>query len=136
MEKLLNWISLLLGFIGGFFAKIFGGYDILLTTIVLLAIIDYLSGVLKAIYNKKVSSSIGFKGIVKKIMMFTVIALACIIQKLLADSIPLREITISFFIANEGISLLENAAAIIPIPDRLKEVLLQLRDKNVEKDTE
>ena len=132
MEKLLNWISLLFGFLGGCLAKVFGGYDVLLTTIILLSVIDYFSGVLKAVYNKQLSSSVGYKGIVKKIMMFVVIALACIIQKLLADSIPLREVTISFFIANEGISLLENAATIIPIPDRLKEVLLQLRDKKKE----
>lgn len=129
MEKLFNLLSIVLGVTGGFFASLFGGYDVLLTTILLLVIIDYFSGVLKAVYNKQLSSSVGYKGIVKKIMMFVVIALACVMQKLIGDSIPLREVTISFFIANEGISLLENAAAIIPIPARLKEVLLQLRDK-------
>lgn len=132
MEKLFNLLSILVGIIGGFFVSLFGGYDVLLTTILLLAIIDYFSGVLKAVYNKQLSSSVGYKGIVKKIMMFVVIALACVMQKLIGDSIPLREVTISFFIANEGISLLENAATIIPIPDRLKEVLLQLRDKKKE----
>lgn len=136
MEKLFNLLSILVGIIGGFLVSLFGGYDVLLMTIVLLSVIDYLSGVLKAVYNKQLSSSVGYKGIVKKIMMFVVIALACAIQKLIGDSIPLREVTISFFIANEGISLLENAAAIIPIPDKLKEVLLQLRDKNAEKDAE
>ena len=129
MEKLFNLLSIVLGVTGGFFASLFGGYDVLLTTILLLVIIDYFSGVLKAVYNKQLSSSVGYKGIVKKIMMFVVIALACVMQKLIGDSTPLREVTISFFIANEGISLLENAAAIIPIPARLKEVLLQLRDK-------
>ncbi len=134
MEKLFNLISIAVGIVGGFMAKIFGGYDILLATIVLLVILDYVSGILKAIYNKKLSSAVGYKGIIKKVMIFLVIALACAIQAAIADTIPLREVTIVFFVCNEGISLLENAAAIIPIPDRLKEVLLQLRDKDVEKD--
>lgn len=134
MEKLFNLISIAVGIVGGFMAKIFGGYDILLATIVLLVILDYVSGILKAIYNKKLSSAVGYKGIIKKVMIFLAIALACAIQAAIADTIPLREVTIVFFVCNEGISLLENAAAIIPIPDRLKEVLLQLRDKDVEKD--
>ena len=81
MEKLFNLLSILVGIIGGFFVSLFGGYDVLLTTILLLAIIDYFSGVLKAVYNKQLSSSVGYKGIVKKIMMFVVIALACVMQK-------------------------------------------------------
>ena len=132
MEKLLNWISIVIGIIGGFLAKIFGGYDVLLSTIILLVILDYISGILKAIYNKELSSSLGYKGIVKKVMLFLVIALACAIQNAIGDVIPLREVTLTFFICNEGISLLENATTIIPIPDRLKEVLLQLRDKKKE----
>ena len=128
-EKIFNWLSVAIGLIGGCLAKILGGYDMLLMTIVWLVILDYVTGILKAIYNKKLSSSIGYKGIVKKIMIFVVIALACAMQQMLGDTIPLREVTITFFIANEGISLLENAAEIVPIPERLKTILLQLRDK-------
>lgn len=128
-EKIFNWLSVTVGLIGGYLANLLGGYDVLLTTIVCLVIFDYVTGLLKAIYNKKLSSSIGYKGIIKKIMIFVVIALACVMQQMLGDNIPLREVTITFFIANEGISLLENAAEIVPIPDRLKTILLQLRDK-------
>lgn len=128
-EKIFNWLSVIVGLIGGYLAKILGGYDMLLMTIVGLVILDYITGILKAIYNKKLSSAIGYKGIIKKIMIFVVIALACAMQQMLGDTIPLREVTITFFIANEGISLLENAAEIVPIPERLKTILLQLRDK-------
>lgn len=128
-EKIFNWLSVAIGLIGGYLAKILGGYDMLLMTIVGLVILDYVTGILKAIYNKKISSSIGYKGIIKKIMIFVVIALACVMQQMLGDNIPLREVTITFFIANEGISLLENAAEIVPIPEKLKTILLQLRDK-------
>ena len=76
----------------------------------------------------------GFKGLLKKIVMFIVIAVAYSIQKLLNDAIALREIVIMFYICNEALSLLENAAMFIPIPDKLKDVLLQLRDKEVEDD--
>ena len=68
----------------------------------------------------------------KKIVMFIVIVVAYTIQKLLNDTIALREIVIMFYICNEALSLLENAAMFIPIPDKLKDVLLQLRDKEVE----
>lgn len=129
-EKVFNWLSVAIGLIGGYLAKILGGYDMLLMTIVWLVILDYVTGILKAIYNKKLSSSIGYKGIIKKIMIFVVIALACVMQQMLGDGIPLREVTITFFVANEAISLLENAAELIPIPEKLKTVLLQLRDNN------
>lgn len=104
----------------------------LLKTIVIMVILDYATGIIKAIYNKKLSSEIGFKGILKKIMIFIVIATAWTVQKLLGEAIALREIVIIFFIVNEALSLLENAAVLIPVPDKLKETLLQLRDKKEE----
>lgn len=77
--------------------------------------------------------AIGFKGIVKKIMVFVVIAVAYNVQRMTGDTIPLREIVIVFFICNEALSILENAAEFINIPQQLKDVLLQLRDKNAAK---
>ena len=74
----------------------------------------------------------GFKGLLKKIVMFIVIVVAYTIQKLLNDTIALRDRDYVFYICNEALSLLENAAMFIPIPDKLKDVLLQLRDKEVE----
>ena len=132
MEKLFNWISVIGGVIGGFLAYWLGGWDALLKTIVCLVIADYVTGCIKAIYNKQLSSEIGFKGLLKKIVMFIVIAVAYAIQVLMGGTVPLREVVIMFYIANEALSLLENAAEFIPVPDKLKEVLLQLRDKDSE----
>lgn len=128
MEKIFNWISIVLGIVGGYISHWLGGWDVLLRTIVFLAILDYITGVIKGIYLKKLSSETGFKGLLKKIVMFIVIAVAFVIQELIGETIPLREVVIMFYIANEGISLLENAAIFVPIPEKLKDVLLQLRD--------
>lgn len=132
MEKLFNWISIALGVAGGFLSYWLGGWDVLLKTIVFLAIVDYITGWIKGIYMKQLSSEIGFRGLLKKIVMFIVIAVSYVTQELIGGSIPLREVIIMFYIANEGLSLLENAAVFIPIPDKLKSVLLQLRDKDSE----
>lgn len=130
MEKLFNWISVVFGAAGGVLSYWLGGWDVLLKTIVFLAIADYITGWIKGIYTKQLSSEIGFKGLLKKIVMFIVIAVSFVIQGLIGGTIPLREVVIMFYIANEGLSLLENAAVFTPIPDRLKNVLLQLRDKD------
>lgn len=131
MERLFNWISIALGVIGGLLAKLFGGFDVLLYVLVALVVIDYITGLLKAIYLKQVSSNIGFKGLCKKVIIFLVVVVSNLIGVLMGDNLAIREVVIVFFIANEGISILENAAVVYPnIPSSLKDVLLQLRDKN------
>ena len=129
MDKYFNDISIVFGLVGGFICSFLGGLDMLLKSIVILVILDYITGLLKSIYNKKLSSNTGFRGLIKKIIIFIVIATAYVIQGVLESVIPLREITIVFFICNEAISLLENASEFVPIPSKLKEVLVQLRDK-------
>lgn len=130
MEKLFNCISIVFGIIGGFFSYWLGGWDVLLKTIVFLAVVDYITGLIKAVYLKQLSSEIGFKGLLKKIVMFIVIAVAFVIQMLIGGTVPLREVVIMFYIANEALSLLENAAIFVPIPEKLRDVLLQFRDKD------
>ena len=132
MDKYFNGISIVFGLVGGFVCNFLGGWDLLLKSIVILMVLDYVTGLLKSIYNKKLSSEVGFKGIIKKIIIFIVIATAYVIQGIMGDEIPLREIVILFFIANEGISLIENASEFIPIPEKLKEVLIQLRKEGDE----
>ena len=132
MDKLFNQISVIGGIVGGFLSYHLGGWDMLLKTIVILAVLDYLTGWIKGACEKRLSSEIGFKGLLKKIVLFIVIAVAYAIQRLIGDSVPLREVVITFYICNEALSLLENAAVFIPVPERLKEVLLQLRDKEKE----
>lgn len=130
MTKFFNLFSIITGAIGGFFVSLFGGFDLMIKTILLFAVLDYFTGIVKAIYKKELSSAIGFKGLVKKVMVFVVVAVAYNVQKLTGDVIPLREVVIVFFICNEALSILENAAEFINIPPQLRAVLLQLRDKN------
>lgn len=132
MDKIFNLISMVVGFVGGFFAYWLGGWDVLLKTIVFLAVVDYVTGILKAIYLKELSSEIGFMGLLKKIVMFIVVAVSFSIQELIGGTVPLREVVIVFYICNEGLSLIENAAVFIPIPSQLKDVLLQLREKDTD----
>ena len=132
MDKYFNDISIVFGLVGGFVCNFLGGWDMLLKSIVILMVLDYVTGLLKAIYNKELSSEIGFKGLIRKITIFIVIATAYVIQGIMGDEIPLREIVILFFIANEGISLIENASEFIPIPEKLKEILIQLRKESDE----
>lgn len=129
IEKMFNGVSIVGGIVGGFLCQWLGGWDVILKALIALVILDYVTGVLKAFYTKTLSSEIGFKGLIKKIVIFIVIATAVIVQTVVGDAIPLREVTIIFFLCNEGISLLENASEFVPIPDKLKDTLIQLRDK-------
>ena len=129
IEKMFNGVSIVGGIVGGFLCQWLGGWDVILKALIALVILDYVTGVLKAIYTKTLSSEIGFRGLIRKIVIFVVIATAVIVQMVIGDAIPLREVTIIFFVCNEGISLLENASEFIPIPDSLKNTLIQLRDK-------
>lgn len=130
MEKIFNWASIVLGTLGGIAAAMFGKWDVMLYTLVALVCMDYVTGVIKACYLSRLSSEIGYKGILKKIMIMCVVALSHVLEQVIGEAIGLREIVITFFIANEGISILENAAVLLPnMPKRIKDVLLQLRDK-------
>ena len=121
-------MSLAIGLVGGGLAYVLGGWYILLWTLTAFVVLDYVTGLIRAAKMKELSSEIGFWGLVRKIMIFVLVIVANLLQQLINESIPLREIVIMFFISNEGISLLENASIFIDVPDRLKDVLLQLRD--------
>ena len=120
---------------GGAIAALFGGFDGLMTTLVVFTAIDYATGVCKAIVQKRLSSEIGYKGIIRKAVMFFIIIMAHLIDAyLLSLSVGggeiVRDAVVCFFLANEGISILENAALIgLPVPKTLKQILLQLRAK-------
>lgn len=88
-------------------------------------VLDYLTGVIKAVYTKNVSSEVGFKGLLKKITILIIVALSNVLQQITGDNVTIREIVIMFYIANEGISVLENVAVIYPrMPQKLKDILL------------
>lgn len=131
MDKIFNWTSTVIGIVGGFFAAIFGQWDSILWALLVIMVLDYLTGVIKAVYTKNVSSEVGFKGLLKKITILIIVALSNVLQQITGDNVAIREIVIMFYVANEGISVLENVAVIYPrMPKAIKDILLQIRDSN------
>ena len=129
--------------LGAFAGYFFGKFDGFFYAIITFVVLDYITGVLCAIAKKELSSEIGYKGIIKKIFIFVLIGIANIIDVLIfKEGGVLRTTVIFFYIANEGISILENAAVLgLPIPVKLAAVLQQLKNKSesaaaVKNDTE
>ena len=110
---------------------ILGGWDVALISMVIVVIIDYITGVASAFYNKKLSSKKGLKGIIKKFCYFLVVALAVVIDNLLGQSGIIRTLVIYFFVANDGLSVIENMAEMdIKLPKKLIDALEELRHKS------
>ena len=131
MDKIFNWTSTVIGIVGGYFAAIFGQWDSILWALLVIMVLDCLTGVIKAIYTKTMSSEIGFKGLLKKITILIIVALSNVLQQITGDNVAIREIVIMFYVANEGISVLENVAVIYPLmPKAINDILLQIRDSN------
>ncbi|CAK7037974.1 phage holin family protein [Tissierella sp.] len=130
MKDILNLIKGIFTAIGGYLGYILGGHDSFLYALIAFVIIDYLTGVMLAIIKKELSSAIGFKGIFKKVMIFLMVAIGHTIDAyLIKNGGAIRTAVIFFYISNEGISILENSANIgLPIPEKLKKILLQLKD--------
>ena len=123
--------------IGGWVGYFVGGMDGMLIALVVLMSLDYISGIMCAVIDKKLSSAVGFKGICKKCLILMLVGVANVIDlHVVGSGSALRGAVICFYMSNEGLSLLENAAYIgLPIPDKLKEILEQLHDrKEKEKD--
>lgn len=107
-----------------------GGFDLALKSLLIIMIIDYLTGVSSAIYNKKLSSKIGFKGIIKKFCYLLVIGLSVVIDKLTGQNGIIRSLVIYCFVANDGISIIENMGELdIKLPQKLIDTLEQLKKK-------
>ena len=136
MEKIWRGIQAAIAAIGGAFAFFWGGLDNLLIALIVFAAVDYATGVLAAIIKKKLNSRVGFKGIAKKVLMFLIVGIANIVDvRLIQTGTAFRTATIIFYLANEGVSLLENSARCgLPIPKKLKDILTQLHDSEKEKE--
>ena len=108
-----------------------GGYDGLLYALIAFMAVDYVTGVMCAILDKKLSSGIGFRGIFKKVLILVMVGMAHAIDRhLIGTGEGIRTAILAFYLSNEGVSLLENAARIgLPIPERFKAILAQLRGK-------
>ncbi len=135
MKEIWNWTQTAFEAIGGLLGWYLGGLDGFLYALITFVVVDYITGVLRAIVEKKLSSRIGAHGIAKKVAIFLVVGIGHLIDTYLISGTgaPLRTAVIFFYIANEGVSLLENATAIgLPVPEKLKEVLAQLHGKDGE----
>ena len=134
MKAFWNTIQLVFSAIGGWLGWFLGGCDGLLYALLAFVVIDYITGVMCAIVNKKLSSEVGFKGLFKKILIFALVGIGHILDsQVIGSGSVLRTAVIFFYLSNEGISLVENAAFLgLPIPAKLKAVLEQLHERSEE----
>lgn len=128
------WDAIRMGItlIGGWLGLFLGNADRLLILLIVFVILDYLSGVLRAISEKRLSSAVGFRGISRKALTFVMVGLAHQIDKnAIGSGSMLRSAVIFFYLSNEGLSLIENATQLgLPIPEQLKRILIQLHAKD------
>lgn len=131
MKDIINTIQIIFTAIGGYLGYFLGGVDGFLYALIAFVVIDYLTGFMAAIVEKKLSSEVGFQGISKKVLIFLLVAVGNIIdQNLIGSGSAIRTAVIFFYLSNEGISIIENSSRIgLPIPEQLKNVLEQLKDK-------
>lgn len=136
MKEFWNLCQFLFTAAGGWLGYFLGGCDGLLIALVIFAVADYITGVMCAISDKKLSSEVGFKGICRKVIIFMLVGIAHIIDvNVIATGSVLRTAVIFFYLSNEGVSLLENAGHLgLPIPEKLKVVLEQLHDRSEKSD--
>lgn len=131
MKNLWNTIQFVIATLGGWLGYFLGGCDGLVYALIAFVVIDYITGLMCAVVDKKLSSEVGFKGICKKVLIFLLVGIANIIDmQIIGTGCVLRTAVIFFYISNEGVSLLENSAHLgLPVPEKLKEVLEQLHDR-------
>ena len=136
MKEFWNTIQLIFSAVGGWLGYFLGGCDGLLYALIAFVVIDYITGVMCAIINRELSSAVGFEGIFRKVMIFLLVGIANIIDvQVIGTGAVLRTAVIFFYISNEGVSLLENAAHLgLPVPEKIKVVLEQLHDRSESKE--
>lgn len=124
-------ISSVLACIGTTFVYLIGGLDIAITCLLIAIALDYISGLIKAYECKVLSSKIGFRGILKKVGVLLVVMLAVLIDRVTGNTGAIRTLVVYYFVANEGLSIIENLAeAGVPIPKSLKKALKSLKKEN------
>ncbi len=131
MKEFWTTIQFIFAGIGGWLGYFLGGFDCLLYALVAFVVVDYITGVMCAIVDKNLSSSVGFKGICRKVLIFTLVGIAHILDaNVISDGSVLRTAVIFFYLSNEGVSLLENASHLgLPIPEKMKDILEQLHNR-------
>lgn len=130
MKEIWTYTQMVIAGIGGWFGWFLGGYDGFLYALIAFVVLDYLLGVMCGIVEKHLSSDVGARGIFKKVVIFSLVGVAHIIdQNIIGDGGVIRTAVIFFYLSNEGISIIENATRLgLPVPEKLRDVLEQLKD--------
>ncbi len=130
MKEIWTYTQMVIAGIGGWLGWLLGGYDGFLYALIAFVVLDYLLGVMCAIIEKHLSSDVGAIGIFKKVVIFSLVGVAHIIdQNIIGDGGVIRTAVIFFYLSNEGISIIENATRLgLPIPEKLRDILEQLKD--------
>ena len=138
MKEFWNTLQFIFTAVGGWLGYYLGGCDGLLYALLAFVVADYVTGVMCAVSDKKLSSEVGFKGICRKVLIFILVGIANIFDvQVIGTGSVLRTAVIFFYISNEGLSLLENAGHLgLPIPEKMKVVLAQLHDRAEENNKE
>ena len=136
MKEFWNMTQLAFTAVGGWLGWFLGGCDGLLYALIAFAVVDYVTGIMCAINDKTLSSSVGFRGICRKALIFAFVGIAHILDLyVIGTGSVLRTAIIFFYISNEGVSLMENASRLgMPIPTKLKDVLAQLHNRAEKKE--
>lgn len=131
MKNVWNTIQMAFTALGGFCGWFLGGVDGFLYALIAFVVIDYITGIMCAINDHTLSSAVGFRGICRKVLIFCMVGIGNILDvNILGEGHVLRTAVIFFYLSNEGVSMLENCAHIgLPIPDKLKDVLAQLHER-------
>ena len=138
MKEFWNVIQAAFAAVGGWLGWFLGGCDGLLYALIAFVVIDYITGVMCAINDQSLSSEVGFRGICRKVLIFLMVGIANILDvNVIGTGSVLRTAVIFFYISNEGVSLMENAAHLgLPVPEKIKVVLEQLHNRAEDKEDE
>lgn len=136
MKEFWNSVQMIFTAVGGWLGWFLGGCDGLLYALIAFVVIDYITGVMCAINDHALSSEVGFRGICRKVLIFLLVGIANIMDvNVIGTGSVLRTAVIFFYITNEGVSLIENAAHLgLPVPEKIKVVLEQLHDRAEDKE--
>ena len=131
MQNVIDKLQFAFAALGGFLGWFFGGFDGFLYALIIFVVTDYFTGILAAGIRKELSSEVGFKGICRKVLIFLLVGIANILDvQVIGTGSVLRTAVIFFYLSNEGVSLLENAAHLgLPVPEKMKDILAQLHDR-------
>lgn len=132
MKSGINFIQAVFAAIGGYIGWFLGGVDGFMYALIAFVIIDYVTGLMVAVLERKLSSEVGFRGIFKKVLIFAMVGIGNIIDVyLIKNGSAIRTAVIFFYVSNEGISIIENSAKVgLPIPEKLRDVLKQLNKED------